>query len=447
MSDHLSELCTAESPHTTFVVDLCKISQRNDWEFTYRPIPDENILECFLRGQRQEATSTSNGPLDTSTSTNVVEVSNRPKPSFSLIVVDNVKERFAAEPYGGFFGTQTQRRTELRRLRYTRSKQYSEILKHLQIPVKRDPMNFSIFPRRIDSNSCTASLFQANVYKLVFNIAETSFGFELVWSCSQSGTISAVLIHSSTVGTCEEVEGWIREMLRHKSILAHPMAVVLAACFGMLPMISSDDWEELGRIETDMPRYFDASHPEAMDAYSIGQLLSRVSRETSSIATRRAQLASRKAVVDIILTECDEVTRCESSSMTEDEWLRASEYIKNHARHQSRDIAQAISDVEIWQQRANNLVQNICNLIAQRDAQENLIIARDMRLQAEASKRVTEQSKKIAEATMKDSASMRAIAAVTMIYLPGSFLSVRTFLPFSISLLTRMTVAVLNRIV
>ncbi|KAF8248641.1 hypothetical protein K440DRAFT_642060 [Wilcoxina mikolae CBS 423.85] len=64
---------------------------------------------------------------------------------------------------------------------------------------------------------------------------------------------------------------------------------------------------------------------------------------------------------------------------------------------------------------------------SQRIAEESKRIAEESKRIGEESKRIGEESKHIATETKKDSSSMKTIAALTMVFLPGTFVSVSAF--------------------
>lgn len=85
-------------------------------------------------------------------------------------------------------------------------------------------------------------------------------------------------------------------------------------------------------------------------------------------------------------------------------------YLQNHAARMARNVKFMLQEADSWQKKASILVQGIFNLIAQQDQNTSIGIARDSRTLAEGSKR--------------DSTSMKAIAVVTMTFLPGTFAAV-----------------------
>ena len=66
-------------------------------------------------------------------------------------------------------------------------------------------------------------------------------------------------------------------------------------------------------------------------------------------------------------------------------------------------------EVQSWQRQASIVIQGILNLIAQRDQQTTIEIAKD--------------SKILAEDGRRDNISLKAIATLTTFFLPGTFLA------------------------
>jgi hypothetical protein len=125
-----------------------------------------------------------------------------------------------------------------------------------------------------------------------------------------------------------------------------------------------------------------------------------------------------------ILQETRAYTKLNKTSTSADE-AAAGEYMTAHATRLARNARFMIQDADSWQKKASIQVHGLFNLIAQRDQHTNIAIARDSRTLAEESKR--------------DSTSMNAIAAVTMVFLPGTFTAVSTLFSYLGSLLSSST--------
>jgi len=88
----------------------------------------------------------------------------------------------------------------------------------------------------------------------------------------------------------------------------------------------------------------------------------------------------------------------------------AARFMQSHASRLARNAKRMQHEAESWQKKSLILIQGIFNLIAQQDQITSIGIARD--------------SKALAEEGKRDSTSMKAIAIVTMTYLPGTFAAV-----------------------
>ena len=91
--------------------------------------------------------------------------------------------------------------------------------------------------------------------------------------------------------------------------------------------------------------------------------------------------------------------------------LKASEaYVFNLIRHWKLQTTSLLYNTQSMQWRAGILVQTVFTLTTQRDQEVSIEIARD--------------SKILAQQATRDSTSMKSIAAVTMCFLPGTFVAV-----------------------
>jgi hypothetical protein len=95
----------------------------------------------------------------------------------------------------------------------------------------------------------------------------------------------------------------------------------------------------------------------------------------------------------------------------------ATVYLQSQAKVMARKAIFMLREAESWQKKSSILIQGIFNLIAQQDQNTSIGIARDSKILAEESKR--------------DSTSMKALAIVTMAFLPGTFSAVCAFSPDS----------------
>lgn len=92
------------------------------------------------------------------------------------------------------------------------------------------------------------------------------------------------------------------------------------------------------------------------------------------------------------------------------EWVHLLPQLKEHIGCWRRSSESLLDNAEAWKQKATLMVQTMFTLTTQRDQNLSIQIAQD--------------SRTLARKATRDSTSMKAIAAVTMCFLPGTFIAV-----------------------
>ena len=139
------------------------------------------------------------------------------------------------------------------------------------------------------------------------------------------------------------------------------------------------------------------------------ELSATVSGVAANIATNRHCWQGLLRLANLIVDENKEFAH--SQPPQRQNAIRTTvDYIAQHASHLARKSELMLEEAESWQQKATIQVQGLFNLIAQRDQTLNIDVARD--------------TEKLAEDSKRDSTSMKAIAAVTIFFLPGTFAAV-----------------------
>lgn len=122
---------------------------------------------------------------------------------------------------------------------------------------------------------------------------------------------------------------------------------------------------------------------------------------------------------DFLLEECSELDATFKPSSGADasqkalceDIMRSQAAVKSWTQVWRRKADALLDEVETWKHKATILVQTVFTLATQRDADMSIQIAQD--------------SRTLAQKATRDSTSMKAIAAVTMCFLPGTFVAVR----------------------
>ena len=97
-----------------------------------------------------------------------------------------------------------------------------------------------------------------------------------------------------------------------------------------------------------------------------------------------------------------------SQNLSQD-FVNANALLLQHVRSAKRRAEGLLAEAEAWKHKATILVQTLLSLTQQRDQNISIVIAQD--------------SRTLAQKATRDSTSMKAIAAVTMCFLPGTFVS------------------------
>lgn len=141
----------------------------------------------------------------------------------------------------------------------------------------------------------------------------------------------------------------------------------------------------------------------------------------ANIATNHHCWEGLLALARFTLDELQVVARVHPRHVGAGKW-------KSHVRHVRGEVdclamkANAMcQEAKSWQQKASIQIQGLFNIIAQREQELGRKLASDSLRLTQASLELGEVTRQIAEDSKRDSTSMKAIAAVTMCFLPGTF--------------------------
>jgi len=162
------------------------------------------------------------------------------------------------------------------------------------------------------------------------------------------------------------------------------------------------------------------SYAEDID---FGKLSANVCGVAANMATSELCLRGLSDLAASIL-EQNTLFICGQTAINKDEAERASHHIERNVRFWAKECDFMLQGIVSWQHKASIVIQGLFNLIAQRDQKTNIAIARDSKILAEQSQKIAYESRMIAEESKRDSTSMKAIAAVTICFLPGTFVAV-----------------------
>lgn len=275
---------------------------------------------------------------------------------------------------------------------------------------------FHRLPPRLQHEGDRLKINPINVYRV------GSLAADIHMACSDHSPATVAYIWS-----CVEADRWIyetapdllKDIKSHQSLARHPMLLLQLACKQMIEealailRVAFTDVDQAALVTEFRHRRHDTT---GRDLAEID--LSEFSAEVSGMAINIAQFGNSLdellELANCIITECTRLetlvdVSAETTVKGQLSWTASNTFVRQNAVCLVRKAKSARSESNAWQHTASIMVQGLFNLIAQRDQNQNIRIANDTQILARESKR--------------DSTAMKAIAFVTMIFLPGTFLS------------------------
>ena len=145
----------------------------------------------------------------------------------------------------------------------------------------------------------------------------------------------------------------------------------------------------------------------------IAMMTKKICGLAINISTSTLCLRRLVQVADFVLDQMAEEPSSQSSTSKHTEAAQpcvdANHFIATRTRSEKRRAEGILAETVAWQQKSQVVVQTLMSLTTQRDQHISISIAED--------------SRTLAQKATRDSQSMKAIAAVTMVFLPGTFIA------------------------
>lgn len=254
-----------------------------------------------------------------------------------------------------------------------------------------------------------------------FCLSDNMFGIYWHWDPTNRCT-KALMYGMAGEGTRQMQQVWKRVSSAPDSCLSHPLLVGVAALEAevteMKRWVASQS-DELVRLHIDTGHhgYATTEHRE-LDTSKLAKMSRDVCGFAINISTSVLCLQRILKFADFLVDECEDLGVMLQQSPVDPNATLRNELHKSHLTVRSRAQvwrrrADALLDeAETWKSKADVLVQTVFTLTTQRDTGISIQIAQD--------------SRTLAQQATRDSTSMKAIAAVTMCFLPGTFVAVRS---------------------
>jgi len=280
----------------------------------------------------------------------------------------------------------------------------------------RDAITFAKHPARLRRGS------SQSLHTDAYHILAVSF--ILTWTYNHAtGSTVAMLSHESWQGG-RLVNTFVQSLIDHASLCASPMILALLAQMCTIPQI--EKW--LDRHASGVfkaTRLTGYHHNLALERrkdedYDPAAETAKVSGIAANLASNRQCWEGLLSLAGFIVEELKLRGGC-PDGMDPCTWKCDLEYIKEHNRCLAIEARTMCQEAISWQQKASIQIQGLFNIIAQREQELGRKLASDSLRLTQASLDLGEITKQIAEDSKRDSTSMKAIAAVTMSFLPGTF--------------------------
>lgn len=208
----------------------------------------------------------------------------------------------------------------------------------------------------------------------------------------------------------EIVSELLRDVNTHQALVGEPLLLPLLAQKAMTRTVTlwlNEHEETVMDAQAQTGFHHMVSLRKSTEFVDYTELSAKISGTAVNIATNQLCWQGLVDHGDHMAKELRESALLLESDMDK----AAANFMHSHATSLVSNAQAKLHEAASWQQKLLILVQGIFNLIAQQDQNTSIGIARDSTL-------LTAESK-------RDSTSMKVIAMVTMIYLPGTFVAVR----------------------
>lgn len=181
-----------------------------------------------------------------------------------------------------------------------------------------------------------------------------------------------------------------------------------------------DNLRGIGRIledvvaATGMTKAFEDADSRDVDSFDLSKATKTLTRLMVDIANLQMRINTYFKFNQVIEDLHDQVYHSQQASLPQS----TSTYHRSRQRLSIvRQVAEGIEEqLRCYKGLAQALVQTIYSLVGQRDNERNIEAA-------QVSQQIAKDSRKVAILTRKDSTDMRIIAAVTLVFLPGTFVA------------------------
>ena len=294
----------------------------------------------------------------------------------------------------------------------------------VSVPCK---LEFGVAPLRISRRRSKPGTDYTRSYKAI----DISFGILWTWDPVKRSTRG--LMYGSTAGEGGIGLGKLYHVLqglqRHPNIRANPLLLGIllldAEYHVMCRIVKQQNLRLVGvELATGRHDYTDGSREVDISTLDLAELSCEACATATAVSRCALSMQTIMKFAKFIVAEFESFTqsthgnRLEYTGLSSN--LKASEaHLSNYLRTWQIQASSLLDHAQSLQWRAEIIVQTVFTMTTQRDQEISIGIARD--------------SKTLAHQAIRDSTSMKSIAAVTMFFLPGTFVAVSHTTQLSLS--------------
>lgn len=245
-----------------------------------------------------------------------------------------------------------------------------------------------------------------------YSISNVYFGVAWCWNERLKRTTVVLWCFTSEGQIC--INDILRELEREQSLLGHPMILAQLALRSLVRYLDVSVRKSLYFIQMVQAKMgygnFRNEIPDNLQHKDPAKLSAQVSANAANLTISKMHLQGTVDLAKFVIDENDDFFESRKQSNNKKTLERCHGYLDQDAKRWHRRATSQLKHCEGLEKIATTVVQGLFSLTAQRDQEIRIKIAAD--------------SKTVAEEAKRDSTSMKAIAAVTMCFLPGTFVAV-----------------------
>jgi hypothetical protein len=288
----------------------------------------------------------------------------------------------------------------------------SRVLEALGIPVRptRDTVKFAKGRPRMPGTSCINNRTSYSMSTVTVTLA---------WSyCQETGSTVGMISHWGP-RTSQKTRIFLAQLSEHCPLIGAPMLPALL--FLTSNTLGTEKWFDIHVNGIMKAAELTGYHHNLFlrqrveEKYDPTTEIAKVNGIAVNIATNHNCWEGYHGLALFALDELSLSSQCPPGADPKT-WDEGLNYLRDYIKTFVTKATSFIQESASWQHKASIQVQGLLNLVSQREQQLSIQLAKD-------SVQIGHMTGVLAQQSLQDSASMKAIATVTMFFLPGTFVA------------------------